>query len=504
MSNFWFVDAGVTYQLRFQDPATTTMEGIYLFNLYLLFVIISIVIVVSWLLFSVLRNFTKFGNSDVATFAHPNFSRLIRFVNLNGVPTILNNDIYLTDNTHSNGEPLIASLNYYTDLQATVRSTYEANPQIFRIFEFEANQGKAYEILNPSDPITNQLYTSIEYASKALNCLDQNTLSLIDQFMGSGYGIMPTASALLFLVLVARTSAFTGVKYPFLFKLWVSCPYILEKSTANDDRNFIVRMNLSDLNSRIDVLGDLELEDNVHIPYLDMLQLLTDSGCLPLQNYLNNFSWSSNLNFKIFLSSLNPVYTRYIEWTAVDFPELPSQLPQASLNFLLEKFRFVNILEMHPNAGMELETITHRLRERRWDEITLPNEQSMWYYLSYIFYARRILKLSSFIIGPMFMAPESIEPILAVAYSGQQTILPFAFSIQAIEAFRSNLDNRQIYDVLRGTTHTGAFDPVHINVISSLHHLLQVPRSLPSFYAVSHYSNDEENSVLDYLLHRNI
>ena len=32
------------YQLGFQDPATTSMEGIYLFNLHLLFVIISIVL----------------------------------------------------------------------------------------------------------------------------------------------------------------------------------------------------------------------------------------------------------------------------------------------------------------------------------------------------------------------------------------------------------------------------------------------------------------------------
>jgi cytochrome c oxidase subunit 2 len=70
--NFWFGDAAVAYQLGFQDPATTTMEGIYLFNLHLLFVIISIVIVVGWLLFSVLTNFTEFDNSEVATFVHSN------------------------------------------------------------------------------------------------------------------------------------------------------------------------------------------------------------------------------------------------------------------------------------------------------------------------------------------------------------------------------------------------------------------------------------------------
>jgi len=68
----WFGDAAVAYQLSFQDPATTTMEGIYLFNLHLLFVIISIVIVVGWLLLAVLTNFTELDNSEVATFVHSN------------------------------------------------------------------------------------------------------------------------------------------------------------------------------------------------------------------------------------------------------------------------------------------------------------------------------------------------------------------------------------------------------------------------------------------------
>ena len=72
MPVLWFGDAAVAYQLGFQDPATTTMEGIYLFNLHLLFVIISIVIVVGWLLFSILTNFTEFDNSDVATFVDSN------------------------------------------------------------------------------------------------------------------------------------------------------------------------------------------------------------------------------------------------------------------------------------------------------------------------------------------------------------------------------------------------------------------------------------------------
>ena len=75
---FWFGDAVVAYQPGFQDPATTTMEGIYLFNSHLLFVIISIVIVVGWLLFSILINFTEPSKSDVATFVLPNPVRSIR------------------------------------------------------------------------------------------------------------------------------------------------------------------------------------------------------------------------------------------------------------------------------------------------------------------------------------------------------------------------------------------------------------------------------------------
>jgi len=65
------------YQLGFQDPATTTMEGIYLFNFHLLFIIISIVLLVGWLLFIVLKNFTELSNSNVLTFTHSNVIEII-------------------------------------------------------------------------------------------------------------------------------------------------------------------------------------------------------------------------------------------------------------------------------------------------------------------------------------------------------------------------------------------------------------------------------------------
>lgn len=74
---YWLGDCSAPYQLGFQDPATTTMEGIYLFNLHLLFVIIGIVLLVAWLLFLILKNFTELANSNVANFTHSNAIEII-------------------------------------------------------------------------------------------------------------------------------------------------------------------------------------------------------------------------------------------------------------------------------------------------------------------------------------------------------------------------------------------------------------------------------------------
>jgi cytochrome c oxidase subunit 2 len=73
----WLGDSAAMYQLGFQDPATTSMEGIYLFNLHLLFVIISIVLLVGWLLFVILRNFLELNSSNVANFTHSNIIEII-------------------------------------------------------------------------------------------------------------------------------------------------------------------------------------------------------------------------------------------------------------------------------------------------------------------------------------------------------------------------------------------------------------------------------------------
>lgn len=73
----WFGDCSVMYQLGFQDPGTTTMEGIYLFNIHLLFIITSIVLFVAWLLFLTLKNFTEKTNSYVTDFTHSSYIEII-------------------------------------------------------------------------------------------------------------------------------------------------------------------------------------------------------------------------------------------------------------------------------------------------------------------------------------------------------------------------------------------------------------------------------------------
>jgi cytochrome c oxidase subunit 2 len=73
----WTGDAANEIQLGFQDPATTTMEGIFLFNLHLLFIIISIILLVGWLLLILINNFTEVDNSQVSDFTHSNIIEIV-------------------------------------------------------------------------------------------------------------------------------------------------------------------------------------------------------------------------------------------------------------------------------------------------------------------------------------------------------------------------------------------------------------------------------------------
>ena len=66
----WLNDAAESLAVKFQDPSTSAMEGIYSFNLHLLSVIIIIVLVFGWLLVSIIINFTEWSSSTVSDFTH--------------------------------------------------------------------------------------------------------------------------------------------------------------------------------------------------------------------------------------------------------------------------------------------------------------------------------------------------------------------------------------------------------------------------------------------------
>ena len=90
-------DSASAYPLGFQDPATTTIEGIYLPNPYLLFVIIAIILLVAWIMFLISINFTKLNNSNPANFSHSNTVKTLELVWLSVIILIYDK---LTDVTH--------------------------------------------------------------------------------------------------------------------------------------------------------------------------------------------------------------------------------------------------------------------------------------------------------------------------------------------------------------------------------------------------------------------
>nr|YP_010516719.1 cytochrome c oxidase subunit III [Haslea karadagensis]UXN44262.1 cytochrome c oxidase subunit III [Haslea karadagensis]UXN44303.1 cytochrome c oxidase subunit II [Haslea karadagensis]UXN44343.1 cytochrome c oxidase subunit II [Haslea karadagensis] len=68
----FFLDAPDVWQTRLQDPASSTMEGILVFNKHILFIILVIVLLVGWLLVNTIINYQEFGNSNVWNFFHSN------------------------------------------------------------------------------------------------------------------------------------------------------------------------------------------------------------------------------------------------------------------------------------------------------------------------------------------------------------------------------------------------------------------------------------------------
>jgi cytochrome c oxidase subunit 2 len=72
-----FADAPAKFKVSFQDPATSIMDGFFLFNLHLLFTITAIVLFVSWLLFWIMQNFSESDSDVVSNFTHSNMYEII-------------------------------------------------------------------------------------------------------------------------------------------------------------------------------------------------------------------------------------------------------------------------------------------------------------------------------------------------------------------------------------------------------------------------------------------
>lgn len=73
MLKLWFSDSpSGFFELTFQEPATITMEGIFMFNSHLLFIIVNIVLLIWWLLYLILENFFEIKSYKIINFAHSN------------------------------------------------------------------------------------------------------------------------------------------------------------------------------------------------------------------------------------------------------------------------------------------------------------------------------------------------------------------------------------------------------------------------------------------------
>ena len=70
-------DAPDFWQLRLQEPATTTMEGLLLFNKHVLATILGIVVLVSWLLFHTIYSYQEFNTSSPSSFYHSNVLEIV-------------------------------------------------------------------------------------------------------------------------------------------------------------------------------------------------------------------------------------------------------------------------------------------------------------------------------------------------------------------------------------------------------------------------------------------
>lgn len=78
MKKYLFSDVPSGYfELIFQEPATPTMDGIFLFNSHLLFIIINIILFVWWLLYLICLNFFDNNIYKIKIFNHSNIIEIV-------------------------------------------------------------------------------------------------------------------------------------------------------------------------------------------------------------------------------------------------------------------------------------------------------------------------------------------------------------------------------------------------------------------------------------------
>nr|WAK85054.1 cytochrome c oxidase subunit 2 [Amicula sp. isolate GU52X-4 cfCalB7] len=75
--NYLNGDVAQASQMVFQDPASTAMEGIWIFNIHLLFIIIQIIIVVAWVLISLISSDLEIKQSENHKFSHSNIIEIV-------------------------------------------------------------------------------------------------------------------------------------------------------------------------------------------------------------------------------------------------------------------------------------------------------------------------------------------------------------------------------------------------------------------------------------------
>lgn len=72
--NYYFSGRSI---ISFQDPATSIMEGIFLFNNSLIFLISVIIILVGWFIFIIIQNFTEITNTKKSKNNHSDILEII-------------------------------------------------------------------------------------------------------------------------------------------------------------------------------------------------------------------------------------------------------------------------------------------------------------------------------------------------------------------------------------------------------------------------------------------